>query len=135
MEPITIVVAVIGILAIVGRGPMLIAPTATADFYRRWISKKELLRRLGILVLLMAVGVIQVGRGAAAAHGGIATAVEVFGWFIGGAAIWLMASPGSYQRLALSIIDSIADPSALRVIGALNIAFGLALIWVAFAVM
>jgi uncharacterized protein YjeT (DUF2065 family) len=135
MEPIAILVAFIGLLFMLGRGPMLFAPTATVDFYRRLISKTELIRRLGILILLLAVLVIATGRQAEAEHAGIAGAVEVFGWILAGVAIWLMASPKTYQRLALSIIDAISDPAVLRVIGALSIAIGLALVWTAFAVL
>ena len=47
MEPITTVMAFVAALYIVGRGPLIVAPTGTATFYRRMLSTPGRFRVFG----------------------------------------------------------------------------------------
>ena len=44
MEPIAIVTGLVAALYILGRGPLVVAPLATAAFYRRLLSSAGRLR-------------------------------------------------------------------------------------------
>ena len=136
MEPIAIVTAILAALYIVGRGPLLVAPAATVAVYRRLIfSTRGRIRIFGGLLVLIAVPLIVTAGQARAAHGDITILIEGMGWLAAAAAVWVIAAPGPFQRLAMSFWDAVSNPALLRAIGALNVAFGLGLGWVAFFVL
>ena len=72
MEPIAIVTAFVADLYIVGRGPLVVAPTATAAFYRRMLSNPDpgRVRIFGGLLVLLAAALIVTARQARDAQGG-----------------------------------------------------------------
>ncbi len=135
MEPIAIVTAFVAALTIAGRGGLLFAPAATVDVYRRMTSTLRRVRILGgVLLVLIAGPLIVTARQAHPDHADTTILLEGLGWigaFAGGV---LIAVPDLYQRFALSVFDKAADP-VLRALGAVNIAFGLFLGWVAFFVL
>ena len=133
MEPVAIVTAFVAALYIVGRGPLLVAPAATAAFYRRLLSTPGRVQILGGLMVPLAAALIVTARQARAAQGDITILIEGFGWFTAAAAVLVIAAPGPWQRLFNSFYSS-SDP-ALRAVGALNIAIGLFFGWVAFFVL
>ena len=137
MEPIAIVTAFVAALYIVGRGPLVVAPAATVAFRRRLLYSTPGRLRIfgGLLLVLVAAPLIVTARQARAAQGDIAIWIEGFGWFAAAAAVWVIAVPGLWQRLADSFWDAASDPALRRAIGVLNVAFGLFLGWVAFFVL
>ena len=135
MEPIAIVTAIIALLYILGRGPLLVAPAATVAAYERLFSRSELIRIFGGLMGLLAVPAIVTARSAHLAHGDITYLIEFIGWLAAAVAVWAIAAPGSIQRLVLSFWGAVRNRTLLRVIGLINVAIGLALGWVAFFVL
>lgn len=133
MKPVGIVTAFVAALFIVGRGPLLFAPTATAAFYRRLISTPGRVRIFGVLLVLLAAALIVTARQARADQGGITIWIEGFGWFTAVVAVWPIAAPGTFQRLMDAFY---AHPNErLRPIGALNIVIGIVFGVLAFSVM
>jgi cytochrome bd-type quinol oxidase subunit 2 len=134
VEPIAVVTALLAVLILAVRGPLVIAPTATLNVYRRWISTPGRIRLMAGVLALLAVPLIVTGRPARVEHGGIAMGIEGLGWFMAAVAAWLLATPRLYQRLAYTIFDAISDPAALRAMGVFAVAIGLGLGWLAFFV-
>ena len=137
MEPIAIVVAYLAVVYIVLRGPLLVAPEAAVVLERRLMYAT--VRRLrivgGLILVLYAAPLIVTARQARTAQGDIALWIETFGWFVAAAAIWIIAAPGPWKRFFESFWDAVSDPPVLRALGALGVAFGLFLGWVAFFVL
>ena len=135
MEPIAIVTAFVAVLVIAGRGGLLFAPAATVDRYRRMTSTLGRVRILGaVLLVLVASPLIVTARQAHPDHANTTILLEGLGWIGAFAVGVLIAVPDFYQRFALMFFETAANP-VLRALGALNIAFGLYLGWVAFYVL
>ena len=66
-------------LYIVGKGPFLFAPAATAAFNRRLLSTPGRVRIFGFLLVLLAAALIFTARQARADEGGITILIEGFG--------------------------------------------------------
>ncbi len=132
MEPIGIVTALMAALYIVGRGPRVVAPTATAAFYRRLFSTPGRLRMVGVLLIPLAAALIVTARQARGAQGNITILIEGFGWFAAVAALWPIATPGFLQRCIFHFYST--PDEFLRTFGALNVVFGLFWGLVAFSV-
>jgi hypothetical protein len=62
MEPIAIVTALLAALYIVGRGPLVIAPAATVEVYRRMLSSSGRIRVFGSSLALLAVPLVVSAR-------------------------------------------------------------------------
>jgi len=133
MEPIAIVTAFLGALYIVGRGPLLVAPTGTVDFYRRMYSTTGRGRAAGVVLAIIAPVLIVTAVQARPTHGDVTNVIQVIGWIAAVAAAWVIIAPEHGLRLANKTVFSASKP-ALRFLGALNIAVGLALWWLAFFV-
>ena len=132
MEPITIVTAFVAALYIVGRGPLVFAPTATAAFYRRLFSTTGAIRVFGGLLVLLAAALIVTARQARADQGGITILIEGFGWLTAVATLLPLATPKFFQRCIFSFYST--PDEFLRTFGALNVVFGLFWGLVAFSV-
>ncbi len=136
MEPIAIVTAFVAALYIVGRGGLLVAPAATVAVYQHQISTPRRARILGVLLMvLVAMPLIVTARQARADHGDVTIWLEGFGWFAATVMVWVIAAPGLWHRLLNSFWDAASRPAVCRALGALNVAFGLFLGWVAFFVL
>ena len=134
MEPIAIVTAFVGVLYIVGRIGHVVAPTVALAYYRRLSSSPGRIRFIGVLLLaLVAVPLIVTARQASADKGEITIWIEGFGWLVTVLMVWIIATPGWWQRFAKSYWD--ANPTQLRIHSLLKVSFGLFLCWVAFFVL
>ena len=133
MEPIAIVTAFVAALYIAGRGPLIVAPTTTAAFYRRMLSTPGRVRMFGAVLVLLAALLIVTARQARAAEGVVVTIlIEGFGWYTAAVAVWVTAAPGPWQRLFDSFYAPPNEP--LRGIGVLSVVFGLCWCLVTFLV-
>ena len=54
------------------------------------------------------------------------------GWLTAATAVFVLAAPGAAQRLVIAFWDAIPSDPIRRAVGAVNLAFGLVLGWVAF---
>lgn len=132
MEPIAIITVILAALYIVGRGPLLVAPAATVDVYRRMFSTTGGTRVFGSLLVLLAVPLVVTARQARAEHGDITILLEVMGWLSAAVAVVVIAAPGTLGRLVMAFWDAVPSDPVRRAIGAVNLAFGLGLGWLAF---
>ncbi len=130
MEPVAIVTALVAALYILGRGPLIFAPTATAAFYRRMPSTPGRVRVFGAMLVPLAVALIITARLDRTA--GITIAIEGFGWFTAVAAVLVMVAAEPFQRLMDSFYAPPNEP--LRGIGVISVAFGLFWCFVTFLV-
>jgi len=137
MEPVAIVVAYLAAVYIVLRGPLLVAPEAAVVLERRLMYATARRLRIvgGLILVLYGAPLIVTARQARTAQGDIALWIEAFGWFVAAVAIGIIAAPGPWKRFFESFWDAVSDPPVLRVLGALGVAFGLFLGWVAFFVL
>ena len=137
MEPIAIVVAYLAVVYIVLRGPLLVAPEAAVVLERRLMYATARRLRIvgGLILVLYGAPLIVTARQARTAQGDIALWIEAFGWFVAAVAIWIITAPGPWKRFFDSFWDAVSDPPVLRALGALGVAFGLFLGWVAFFVL
>jgi uncharacterized protein YjeT (DUF2065 family) len=133
MEPVAIVTAFVAALYIVGKGPLLVAPAATAAFYRRLLSTRGRVRIFGSLLVLLAAALIVTARQAREAQGGITILIEGFGWITAASAVWTVAASGSFQRLMDAFYAPPNEP--LRAFGAFGLVAGLVFGMFAFSVM
>ena len=131
MEPIAIVTLILAALYIVGRGPLVFAPAATVEVYRRMFATTGRTRVFGSFLALLAVPLVVTARLGRAEHGDITILIEVMGWLSAAAAVIVLVAPETMSRLLLGFWDAASHP-VRRAMGALNIAFGVGLGWVAF---
>ncbi|MCP5058391.1 MAG: hypothetical protein GY937_16940 [bacterium] len=135
MEPLAIVTAIVAVLIIASRGPLIFAPTATLDTYRRWLSTLGRIRLIGAVAAVLAVALLVTGGKADAEHSGIAAGIVGLGWLMMGAAFWLVLAPRHYRRVVYGLFDAVSDPTVLRVVGVFAVSIGLGLGWIAFFVL
>ncbi len=136
MEPIAIVTAFVAVLLILPRGPLVVAPAATVALYRRVLSTPGRFRIFGaVLLVLLAAPLIVTARQAPVELRDITIWLEGLGWFAAAAMISVIAAPGPWHRLMMSLWEAVKDPALLRAIGATKVAIGLVLGWMAFFVL
>ena len=124
MDLLSVVCIALGALAIVSRGPLLLAPEATVRVYRRLIASGARVRVGGLVAGLLAAGILV---GASRRGGSGATVASVLGWLLGALALLPLLAPASYQRIAFDLL-SVLDPGALRALGAMGVGLGIVLI-------
>lgn len=125
MSSLGVVTALLGVLIILARFPLIVAPDATLRLYRRLIATPTGVRGLGLLLAVVAVALI-----AASSGGGrlFAQLMGALGWLLAALSGFLLIFPTVYQRLASSILSGISDPLTLRAIGALGVGIGAGLL-------
>ena len=114
---------------IVVRGPLLIAPQAVTEFYRKELFEKPNRLKamgaffgiLGCTMIISASGVAGVG----------ARIVLVFGFILIPASLLVIFAPGPVKRLVVGVLDFFG-PMGLRVLGMINIVVGLVWIYLSF---
>lgn len=132
MSELSLVYVAVGVLVIAVRGPLIFAPAATIDFYRRLLATDARVRVIGVAVGAVGLALIAEGRGS----GGVATQIPFyFGWFLAVAALFFMLIfPAPYRRLAASVLDFVAGigSSVSRVAGLIGVLIGALLIYLGF---
>ena len=134
MEPIEIVMAFLGALYIVGRGPHVLAPTRSVAYYRRVFSSPTRLRWLGIVfLLLVGIPLIVTSQLARAEKGDITYLIKGFGWIVTALVITFIIWPRWWQQFANSYWEK--DTALVWTHRVLKVSFGVFLCWVAFVVL
>jgi uncharacterized protein YjeT (DUF2065 family) len=128
VDPLSTLCVLIGALIIAGRGPMIFAPAATLRFANTLLSTDARIRGIAVVLTPLAVALIALPLG----EGEVAGILGLFGWLWAAAALWLLAAPGSYRRIAggvVSYFESSVDEAVVRMIGVVAVAIGVALIY------
>ena len=131
MEPLALACACFGVLIVTTRLPLVVAPQASVRFIRRWIESNAAVRTLGAVFAPLGIWLAASAWGL---EGTAASLLGALGWWISAASSWLLLSPMSYRRVVESLLRSVEE-AALRALGAIGVAMGLALVWVAFVIL
>ena len=126
MNTVAIICIVLGILIIVTRGPLIVAPQATVRVYRKILEKPAQVRIMGLALALLALVVV---RATANEPGLLAAILNVLGWLIlvvGG--LMLTLFPNVAQSIVYRVLDALSD-TLLRGAGLVAVGLGLFLIY------
>lgn len=132
MEGIALISIIIGILIIVFRAPLIVAPDISMKLFSEKLAvNNNKIRILGIFVLLFGVMVITVGHRSEIV---VETLIIILGSIIAIFSIFLLLIfPGVYRRL----IDFFSDVNnaVLRVFGIIGVAVGIFFIYHGFSIL
>jgi len=121
----------LGILAILSRGPLVFAPEATLGVYRKLLETNARVRIMGACLLALGVAMIVLAQGSELTAARI---IAFLGWYMACVAVlFLLLFPAAYRRFALSMLE--ATSQALRPLGAMGVGFGVLLIWLGLSVL
>jgi uncharacterized protein YjeT (DUF2065 family) len=125
----------LALVVIVVRGPLAFVPEATAARFNRWFFSTAMrLRLVGVAMLvLLAAPLIVATRITPPAHPDVVW-FERLGWLVVVVGAVLIARPEPICRLARALLTGVPT-SVLRILGVVNIAFGIFLAWIAVAVL
>lgn len=130
MNAFAIVVIAMGLMVIVTRGPLIVAPGAVRDFYMGLIGTDGRMRWFGVAVA--ALGAVFVWA-ASGEPGVLADVFYILGLLvIVLALIAVIPFPAFSHKLAAKVWGAFNEP-ALRVIGVLAVLFGIALVYFGFS--
>jgi hypothetical protein len=86
---------------------------------------------VGVVLLVLALPLIATARDAHATYGAVTHWLEGFGWFVAALLFWAIAAPGPWQRFAVSFWEAVNETTMRRAVGAITLAFGIFLAWIA----
>ncbi len=125
MSAFAIFVVILGLLIVVSRGPLIVAPQTTRDFYLRLLDDGN--HRLLLAGMIGAVGAF--GAWAAVSiTGTIAAVIQGVSLLMVAVAAGMIALPRPVCKLASKVWMSFSE-TAMRIIGTLSAVLGLALIY------
>ena len=116
----------LGVLIIVTRGPMLIAPAWMTRFLHKFVETDGRIRAIALFAGPLAFASITLPLG----HGAAAGVLRVFGWIWAATTVWLLVTPGSYRNLVhafLRFFESSGELS-MRVLGLIAVGAGVWLV-------
>lgn len=130
MDSLSIFCIVLGILTIVGRGPLIFAPRATLRAYDRlFISTNTRLRAFAVVIAALAMALLLLPSG----EGSLAVFLHAVGWFMAVVALGILVFPDVVRKVAratLSFFENAVDDAVVRVLGLLAVVLGFALIYI-----
>ena len=95
MDSLSIICIAVGILAIVRRGPLIFAPSATLRFYDRWLlSTNARFRVFGVVFATLAMALLFSDFG----EGVLAGLLHTFGWFMATVALLFLVLQNVFRR-------------------------------------
>ena len=130
MTGIAVFLVVFGILIILSRGPLIVAPGRTRDLYLKLFLSERRMRNYGIIIGLVAALVAYTFMGVQGTAPLVVVAVSLLVVVI--AACFLIPFPASANRLAMKVWSAFSPP-VLRVIGLVSVLFGMWLVFFGFA--
>ena len=90
MGSLSIICIAVGILIIVGRGPLIFAPSATLRFYDRWLLSADVrFRAFGVAIETLVTALLFSGFGG----GVLAGFLHALGWVLGTVALFVLVLP------------------------------------------
>jgi uncharacterized protein YjeT (DUF2065 family) len=123
MTALAILCVIGGLLIIVSRGPLIVAPRPTIAFYRRIFTTNARVRMVGLLIAGLAAAAFLTPPGGQTSEFWL----QVIGGVMSIAAVWLFVAPGTYRTLAYAVLDFFedsTDTAILRAVGLLAVAIG-----------
>lgn len=126
MSAFAIFVVILGVLILVSRGPLIVAPQRTRDLYLRLLDDGNH-HRLLLAGMIGAVGAVGAWA-AVGATGTIAAVIRGVSLLMVAVAVVMIARPGPVCKLASKVWMSFNE-TTMRVIGAVSVLLGVALIY------
>ncbi len=130
MDPLAIACVALGLLVILSRAPLVVAPGATLRSYRKLLASTARTRTLGVLVLALGMAVVIPAWGVERT---LVRVLEVLGWLLCFGGALLLVFPAAFRLLADNLLRAASeavDEAFLRVVGLIAVAVGAALIYV-----
>jgi uncharacterized protein YjeT (DUF2065 family) len=131
MTGLAAITILLGVLAILSRGPLVFAPDATLGVYRKLLESNARVRIMGCCLAALGVAMVVLAQGSEL------TAVRIIGflgWYmVCVAALFLLLFPAAYRRFALSMLE--ATSQAVRPLGAMGVGVGVLIIWLGLSVL
>jgi hypothetical protein len=124
---LAIVSIVLGVLVVVVRGPLLVAPATTIEIYREILATDVRIRVAGICGTLIGLWTVLSVSGALGLGSWI---FWVWGWImVVGCALFLLVFVSAYRAFAETVIDLWDSSAFSRPLGAIAAALGALLIY------
>lgn len=129
MTSLALFLVVLGVLIILSRGPLIVAPIRTRDAYIKLLRSDRRMRMFGIVVGSFGALVAYTVHGLT---GTLAQAVFYLSLFVVLImAVWFVPFPKSANRVAVKAWTAFS-PLVLRMIGAVSVLFGMWLVFLGF---
>ncbi len=130
MDSLSIMCIVLGTLAIVSRGPLIFAPSATLRSYDRLIiSTNARFRAFGVVIATLAMALLFLSFG----EGSLAGFLHAVGWVVAAMALLMLVVPNVSRRFLSAMFDYLensVDDAIVRILGLLAVVVGAVLIYV-----
>jgi len=130
MDSLSIFCIVLGILTIVGRGPLIFAPSATLRAYDRlFISTNTRLRAFAVVIAALAMTLLLLPFG----DGSLAVFLHAVGWVMAVVALGILVFPDVVRRFVrniFSFVENAVGDAVVRVLGLLAVVLGFALVYI-----
>ncbi len=130
MAPLAVACVALGLLVIVLRAPLIVAPEATLQAYRKVLASTARTRSVGVVVLTLGLTIAVPAWGSSRTLVGV---LAVLGWLLSFSGALLLVFPSAFRLLADDLLRSMSeavDEAFLRIIGVIAVAVGAALIYV-----
>jgi hypothetical protein len=120
MSSLALISVIYGILVVVNRLPLVLAPKATTEFYRKLLVNNTGIRIMGVLGTLLGLAmIISAWRSDQSA----ALIILVFGWLVALASVGLLLLfTSTYKKISKTFLE--LDPTVHRVFGAVVTGIG-----------
>lgn len=129
MTGIALFLVVFGILIILSRGPLIVAPIRTRDAYLKLFQSDRRMRIFGIVMASLAAFVAYAFAGLSGTIPLVIFYLALLVTLVMG--VWFVPFPASANRVAMKIWGAFS-PSVLRVIGVVSVLFGMWLVFLGF---
>ena len=130
MDSLSIMCIILGTLAIVSRGPLIFAPSATLRSYDRLIiSTNARFRAFGVVIATLAMALLFLSFG----EGALAGFLHAVGWVMAAMALLMLVVPNVSRRFLSAMFDYLensVDDAIVRILGLLAVVVGAVLIYV-----
>ena len=106
MDSLSLMCIVLGTLAIVSRGPLIFAPSATLRSYDRLIiSTNARFRAFGVVIATLAMALLFLSFG----EGSLAGFLHAVGWGVAAMALLMLVVPNVSRRFLSAMFDYLAN--------------------------
>ena len=130
MAPLAVACVALGLLVIVLRAPLIVAPEATLQAYRKVLASTARTRSVGVVVLTLGLTIAVPAWGSSRTLVGV---LAVLGWLLSFSGALLLVFPSAFRLLADDLLRSMSeavDEAFLRIMVVIAVAVGAALIYV-----
>ena len=114
----------IGVLIIVGRGPLIFAPARTLEVYRRMMGTEAAVRVVGLCIGGLGAGATVLARGGGETGVSVVFAI---GLVLAVAGLMLLVFPSQFRGVAGHVLDFMrdsVDPGVVRALGGVAVGIG-----------